>query len=114
VNDRAIDVYACMSPRDIPWAACDARYIVESTDAFTTVEKATDHLTAGAEKVAITAPSKVHDNFTILEGLMTTVHATTVTQKTVEALRRRTGAVGAALHQTSSLRARAPRRPLAK
>jgi glyceraldehyde-3-phosphate dehydrogenase/erythrose-4-phosphate dehydrogenase len=79
--------------------------IVESTVAFTTVEKATDHLTAGAEKVAITAPSKVHDNFTILEGLMTTVHAT---------LRRRTGAVGAALHQTSSLRARAPRRPLAK
>jgi glyceraldehyde-3-phosphate dehydrogenase/erythrose-4-phosphate dehydrogenase len=60
--------------------------IVESTVAFTTVEKATDHLTAGAEKVAITAPSKVHDNFTILEGLMTTVHAT---------LRRRTGAVGA-------------------
>jgi glyceraldehyde 3-phosphate dehydrogenase len=27
----------------------------------------------------------VHDNFTILEGLMTTVHATTATQKTVDA-----------------------------
>merc|ERR1719273_742622 len=26
----------------------------------------------------------IHDNFTILEGLMTTVHATTATQKTVD------------------------------
>ena len=28
----------------------------------------------------------IHDNFTILEGLMTTVHATTATQKTVDGL----------------------------
>jgi glyceraldehyde 3-phosphate dehydrogenase len=35
--------------------------------------------------VALCSPAKViHDNFGIVEGLMTTVHAITVTQKTVD------------------------------
>jgi glyceraldehyde-3-phosphate dehydrogenase/erythrose-4-phosphate dehydrogenase len=53
VNGRAIDVYACMSPRDIPRASCG--YIVQSTGAFTTLEKATDHLKASPDRVVITA-----------------------------------------------------------
>nr|NVI74073.1 glyceraldehyde 3 phosphate dehydrogenase 1 [Cucujiformia] len=96
-------------------------YVVESTGAFTTTEKASQHLEGGAKKVVITAPSAdaptyvvgvnldkynasdtvvsnascttnclaplakvIHDNFEIVEGLMTTVHATTATQKTVD------------------------------
>ena len=121
VNGRAIDVFASMAPQEIPWAECGARYIVESTGVFTTVEKAASHLNSGAQKVLITAPSKdarmfvmgvnhdqyqpqmavvsnascttnclaplakvVHDKFGIVEGLMTTVHAATATQKTVD------------------------------
>jgi glyceraldehyde 3-phosphate dehydrogenase len=121
VNGRALNVYAAMNPQEIPWAACEARYIVESTGVFTTVGKAAGHLSAGAGKVVITAPSKdapmfvmgvnhheyrqamtivsnascttnclaplakvLHDRFGIVEGLMTTVHATTATQKTVD------------------------------
>ena len=121
VNGQPIDVYAAMKPEEIPWAACGAEYIVESTGAFTKLENAGGHLKSGAQKVVITAPSKdapmfvmgvnhddyrkemtvvsnascttnclaplvkvVHDKFGIVEGLMTTVHAITATQKTVD------------------------------
>jgi len=121
VNDKPIEVYAAMQPKEIPWAACGAEYIVESTGVFTTLDKCSAHLKAGARKVVITAPSKdapmfvigvnqdqyraemnvvsnascttnclaplakvIHDRFGITEGLMTTVHATTATQKTVD------------------------------
>lgn len=123
VNSKAINVYACKDPAEIPWSECGAEYIVESTGVFCTTEKASAHFKGGAKKVVISAPAKdqetptfvcgvnqdkytkdmkvvsnascttnclaplskvINDKFGIVEGLMTTVHATTATQKTVD------------------------------
>jgi len=123
VNGKAIEVYAAMSPDEIPWSACGADYVVESTGVFVDQAKAELHLKGGAKKVLISAPAKsketptfvmgvnndkytkdmkvvsnascttnclapltkvINDNFGVVEGLMTTVHATTATQKTVD------------------------------
>ncbi|MGB2105580.1 MAG: type I glyceraldehyde-3-phosphate dehydrogenase, partial [Glaciecola sp.] len=109
------------NPEALAWDAIDTDVVVEATGLFLTEETAAQHITAGAKKVVMSAPSKDHtpmfvmgvnhteyagqnivsnascttnclaplakvinDNFGIKEGLMTTVHATTATQKTVD------------------------------
>lgn len=122
VNGSEIRVTAERNPADINWGAIGAEYVVESTGLFLSKESAQGHITAGAKKVVMSAPSKddtpmfvmgvnnkeytkdmnfvsnascttnclapvakvLNDNFGIIEGLMTTVHATTATQKTVD------------------------------
>ena len=44
VNGKEIAVYAIMDACDIPWHACGAEYIVESTGINTTTEKSSQHL----------------------------------------------------------------------
>jgi len=121
INGNSITIFGERDPAAINWASAGAKYVVESTGVFTTIEKASAHHAGGAEKVIISAPSAdapmfvmgvnedsyskdmkvvsnascttnclaplakvIHDNYGILEGLMTTVHAATATQKTVD------------------------------
>ena len=96
VNGNVIKVFNEMDPHNIPWKDLGVEYVLECSGVFTTMEKAQAHLDAGAKKVIISAPSKdapmfvmgvnneTYDNFGITEGLMTTVHSTTATQKTVD------------------------------
>lgn len=122
VNGNTIRVSAIKDPAELKWNEVGADYIIEATGLFTTLEKCQAHITAGAKKVLISAPSAdapmfvmgvneseykpetdniisnascttnclaplakvINDNFGIVEGLMTTVHSTTATQKTVD------------------------------
>ena len=121
VNGKTIRVTAERNPEDLKWDAVGVDLVMECTGIFTSHEAAKKHITAGAKKVLISAPSKdapmfvlgvnhkeikpedtivsnascttnclaplakvMHDNFGIVEGLMTTVHATTATQFPVD------------------------------
>ena len=121
VNGKEIRITAERNPEELKWNEVGADVVLECTGIFTTLELAQKHITAGAKKVAISAPSAdapmfvmgvnhneitaentivsnascttnclapiakvINDKFGIEEGLMTTVHATTATQLTVD------------------------------
>ena len=121
VNGNKIRLTAEKEPANLKWDEVGAEVVVESTGFFLTDEAARAHITAGAKKVVMSAPSKdatpmfvygvndktyagqdiisnascttnclaplakvVHEAFGIKRGLMTTVHAATATQKTVD------------------------------
>ena len=121
VDGAEVRVSAERNPADLAWGDIDAEVVVESTGFFLTDETARGHISAGAKKVVLSAPSKdatpmfvygvntdtyagqdivsnascttnclapiakvLNDSFGIKRGLMTTVHAATATQKTVD------------------------------
>ncbi|HOS30081.1 MAG TPA: type I glyceraldehyde-3-phosphate dehydrogenase [Treponemataceae bacterium] len=121
VNGNKIRLTAERDPLNLKWGEVGADVVVESTGFFLDDETARKHITAGAKKVIMSAPSKdatpmfvygvndkeykgqdiisnascttnclapiakvLNDAFGIKRGLMTTVHAATATQKTVD------------------------------
>ena len=127
VNGKHIPCISIKNPEQLPWREHQVDYVIECTGLFTTYEGAAKHLTAGARRVVISAPTKdpdrvktllvgvnhdsfdpsedeivsnascttnclapiakvINDNFGLAEGLMTTIHAMTATQPTVDGL----------------------------
>ena len=121
VNGRKIRLTAVKDPAELKWNEIGADIIIEATGLFLDKASAQKHLTAGAKKVIMSAPSKddtpmfvfgvndktyagqaiisnascttnclapvakvLNDKWGIKRGLMTTVHAATATQKTVD------------------------------
>lgn len=125
VNGQEIPCISVRNPEQLPWSEYQVDYVVEATGLFTTHEGASKHLTAGAKRVVISAPTKdpdkiktllmgvnhnnfdprvdaivsnascttnclapiakvINDNFGLKEGLITTIHAVTATQPTVD------------------------------
>ena len=58
INGKKIRGYSYDDASQIPWDDCGAEYIIESTGAYCTVEKASAHFNHGAKKVIISAPAK--------------------------------------------------------
>ena len=121
VDGKKIRLTAEKDPAALKWNEVGAEIVVESTGLFLEDAKARAHITAGAKKVIMSAPSKdatpmfvygvndktyagqdiisnascttnclapiskvLNETFGIKRGLMTTVHAATATQKTVD------------------------------
>src|SRR5699024_11110688 len=55
IGSKKIKVYAEKDPRNLPWKELDIDLVLECTGLFTSVEKASAHLEAGAKKVVISA-----------------------------------------------------------
>ncbi len=61
VGGEEIKVYSHFDPSQLPWRGLGVDLVVEATGVLRDREKAVHHLTAGAKKVIITAPSKDPD-----------------------------------------------------
>jgi len=61
IDGQAIKVFAEKDPAKLPWGELDIDIALESTGRFTKAEKASAHITAGAKKVLVSAPSKGAD-----------------------------------------------------
>ncbi len=58
VSGKEITVYAEKDPSLLPWGSLDVDVVFECTGAFTSLEKASLHIEAGAKRVIISAPAK--------------------------------------------------------
>jgi len=61
VDGKPIKVLAKKDPKELPWKDLGVDIVVESTGRFTDREGASKHLSAGARRVIVTAPSKDAD-----------------------------------------------------
>jgi glyceraldehyde 3-phosphate dehydrogenase len=69
VNGDRIRVLAERNPANLPWKELGVEVVLECTGLFTTKEKASGHLQAGAKKVIISAPGGKDVDATIVYGV---------------------------------------------
>lgn len=69
INGKSVKIYAENNPLNLPWKNLAIDLVIESTGKFTTREKASLHLHAGAKQVIISAPSPDKDIPTVVMGV---------------------------------------------
>ncbi len=67
-NGKRIEIVAEKNPQDLPWGKLGVDVVIESSGIFKKREEATQHLTAGAKKVVISAAGK-NEDITIVMGV---------------------------------------------
>jgi glyceraldehyde 3-phosphate dehydrogenase len=68
VDGDELRVLSERDPANLPWKELGAQIVIESTGLFTKREDADKHISAGAEKVIISAPAKGED-FSVILGV---------------------------------------------
>jgi glyceraldehyde 3-phosphate dehydrogenase len=68
VNGKQIQILAIKDPKALPWKDHQIDFVIEATGRFTDRQGASQHLTAGASRVVISAPAKDPD-ITIVLGV---------------------------------------------
>ncbi|AFQ44402.1 type I glyceraldehyde-3-phosphate dehydrogenase [Desulfosporosinus meridiei] len=68
IDGKEIQIFAEKNPLDLPWSKLGVDIVIESTGRFTKRDDASQHLSAGAKKVIISAPAKDED-ITIVMGV---------------------------------------------
>ncbi len=69
VNGNSIKTFSISDPAQLPWSELKVDIVVESTGFFRTKELASKHLSAGAKKVILSAPSSDSDIKTVVLGV---------------------------------------------
>jgi glyceraldehyde 3-phosphate dehydrogenase len=68
VNGKTIRIFAMNDPKTLPWKDLQIDFVIEATGRFTDHKSASQHVTAGASRVIISAPAKDPD-ITIVLGV---------------------------------------------
>ena len=69
LNGKPIQIFAEKDPSNLPWADLNIDVVIESTGFFLDKKSASKHLSAGAKKVIISAPSTDADVKTVVLGV---------------------------------------------
>ena len=69
INGKFIRILSERNPEDLPWKDMQVDIVLECTGIFRTKDAASKHITAGAQKVIISAPAKGEGVQTIVLGI---------------------------------------------